>query len=281
MVDLNFILKNADQVLANKGLVKDCEDETVRQFLYFLYAAIDMYRYMNDAERNKAGYWYRIFKGTYTLRDFLKERKRKREKEKSPLHPSNKVKSGVKEKAKTVYIYADSGDSGVDEDMESRRNAFYRECMSYKDKYDEEMISDFYAYYGAANKLSKKMCFEEFDYWDTAKMMHLWVNNPISKAKAAAAIKLKRVKGKTANGGGALNGGRVLGCSAAENSPEQKAIAAEREAADAKREAEMAEARKGSIPLEEYTKRNPNSALAKMYAKKPSDAKGVKKQSDA
>jgi len=153
--------------------------------------------------------------------------------------------------------------------------------MSYKDKYDEEMISDFYAYYGAANKLSKKMRFEEFDYWDTAKMMHLWVNNPISKAKAAAAIKLKHAKGKAANGGGALNGGRGLGGRSAENSDEQKAIAAEREAADAKREAEMAEARKGSIPLEEYTKRNPNSALAKMYAKKPSDAKGVKKQSDA
>jgi Zn-dependent peptidase ImmA (M78 family) len=104
MIDIDFIKNNADQVLANKGLVKGCEDETVRQFLHHLYVAIYMYRYMNDAERNKAGYWYRIFKGTYTLRNFLKERKRKREKEKSPLHPSNKVKSGVKEKAKTVYI---------------------------------------------------------------------------------------------------------------------------------------------------------------------------------
>lgn len=265
MIDIDFIKNNADQVLANKGLVKGCEDETVRQFLHHLYVAIDMYRYMNDAERNKAGYWYRIFKGTYTLRNFLKERKRKREKEKSPLHPSNKVKSGVKEKAKTVYIYADSNDSGVDGDMELRRNAFYRECMSYKDKYDEEMISDFYAYYGAQNKLSKKMRFEEFNYWDTAKMMHLWENNPISKAKAAAAIRLERAKKGGAGRGGS---GKVLGCSAAENSPEQKAIAAEREAADAKREAEMAEARKNSVSLEEYAKAHPDSLLAKMSAKK-------------
>ena len=273
MIELNFIKNNADQVLANKGLVKGCEDETVRQFLHHLYVAIDMYRYMNDAERNKAGYWYRIFKGTYTLRNFLKERKRKREKEKSPLHPSNKVKSGVKEKAKTVYIYADSNDSGVDGDMESRRNAFYRECMSYKDKYNEEMISDFYAYYGAQNKLSKQMRFEEFNYWDAAKMMHLWENNPISKAKAAAAIRLERAKKGGAGRGGSLNGGRGLGGRNAahpsgENSDEQKAIAAEREAADAKREAEMKAAREGSISLEEYAKTHPDSVLAKKYAKK-------------
>jgi hypothetical protein len=149
--------------------------------------------------------------------------------------------------------------------MELRRNAFYRECMSYKDKYDEEMISDFYAYYGAQNKLSKKMRFEEFNYWDTAKMMHLWENNPISKAKAAAAIRLERAKKGGAGRGGS---GKVLGCSAAENNPEQKAIAAEREAADAKREAEMKAAREGSISLEEYVKTKPDSMLAKMYAKK-------------
>ena len=65
-----------------------------------------------------------------------------------------------------------------------------------------------------------------------------------------------------------MNGGRGLGCRTAENSDEQKAIAAEREAADAKREAEMEEARKGSIPFEEYAKKNPNSVLAKMSAKK-------------
>ena len=90
MMDNNLIERNVDQVLADKGLVKDYKDQTVRLLLYHLYTAIDIYRYMSTADKNKAGYWYRIFKGTYTLRNFLKERKRKREKEKSPLHPSYK-----------------------------------------------------------------------------------------------------------------------------------------------------------------------------------------------
>ena len=233
MMNIDEIKYNVDQVLADKGMVKDYPDLNVRQMLYHLYIAIDTYRYMSTADKNKAGYWYRIFKGTYTLRNFLKERKRKREKEKSPLHPSYKVKSGVKEKANKIYIYADSGDSGVGEDLESRRNAFFRECMSFKDKYDEQMIMDFYAYYSTPNKLSKKMRFEDFEYWDTAKLMHIWVNNPISKAKAAADIKLKRTKNTTA---------------------QATADAAERASDNDRLEREIEERKKNAVSYEEWLK---------------------------
>ena len=242
-MNIDEIMHNVDQVLTDKGMVKDYPDQNVRQMLYHLYIAIDTYRYMSTADKNKAGYWYRIFKGTYTLRNFLKERKRKREKEKSPLHPSYKVKSGVKEKAQRLYIYADSGDSGVGEDLESRRNAFFRECMSYKGKYDEQMILDFYAYYSMPNKLSNKMRFEDLAYWDTAKLMHIWVNNPISKAKAAADIKLKRTKKTTTQ--------------AAENS----ADAAEREDANARLEQEIAERKAGAVSYEEWLKMKDTHSL--------------------
>ena len=238
MMDNNLIERNVDQVLADKGLVKDYKDQTVRLLLYHLYTAIDIYRYMSTADKNKAGYWYRIFKSTYTLRNFLKERKRKREKEKSPLHPSYKVKSGVKEKGTSVYIYADSKDSGVGEDLESRRNAFYRECLSFKDKYDEQMILDFYAYYSTPNKLSNKMRFEDFEYWDTAKLMLIWMNNPISKAKAAADIKLKRTKKDTAQ--------------AAANTAEQQAIAAKREQDNERLFRQIEENKKGAVSREEW-----------------------------
>ena len=237
-MNIDEIKHNVDQVLTDKGMVKDYPDQNVRQMLYHLYVAIDTYRYMSTADKNKAGYWYRIFKGTYTLRNFLKERKRKREKETSPLHPSYKVKSGVKEKAQRIYIYADSGDPGVDEDLESRRNAFFRECMSYKDKYDEQMILDFYAYYSTPNKLSKKMRFEDFDYWDTAKLMHIWMNNPISKAKAAAAIKLARAEKKSAP--------------QAVNTQEKQALAAKRAEDNEKLEREIAERKQGAVSYEEY-----------------------------
>ena len=87
MMKTEEIVNNVDSLLTDRGLVKEYKEQAVRLLLYHLYVAIDIYRYMTVAERNKAGYWYRIFKGSYTLRNFLKERKRKRDKEKSPPAP--------------------------------------------------------------------------------------------------------------------------------------------------------------------------------------------------
>jgi hypothetical protein len=134
------------------------------------------------------------------------------------------------------------------------------------------MITSFYYYWAQENRSGKKMLFEMQKTWNTAMRLKNWENRSYQYDNEAAKLRLERAKKGTASGGrsgsGALNGGRGLVGRTAENSDEQKAIAAEREAADAKREAEMEEARKGSIPMEEYTKRNPNSTLAKMSAKK-------------
>jgi hypothetical protein len=108
------------------------------------------------------------------------------------------------------------------------------------------------------------MLFEMQKTWNTAMRLKNWENRSYQYDNEAAKLRLERAKKGTAGAGrgsGALNGWRRLGCRTAENSDEQKAIAAEREA-------EMEEARKGSIPFEEYAKKNPNSVLAKMSAKK-------------
>ena len=233
--------QTVDRQLVDAGMKSDHEEQAIRQMFFHLFCAIRYYRDMTYAEKNKAGFLYRTkFKNTYSLTGFFKERKRKRDKKSSPLHPSYKEESGVKEKGKMVYIYADSGDSGEGEDLESRRNAFYRECMSFKDDYDEQMIMDFYAYYSTPNRHSKKMRFEDFEYWDTAKQMRIWANNPISKAKAAADIKLKRTKKNIEQ--------------AVATTTEQQAIAAKRAEDNEKLEREIAERKAGAVSYEEYLK---------------------------
>ena len=233
--------QTVDRQLVDAGMKSDHEEQAIRQMFFHLFCAIRYYRDMTYAEKNKAGFLYRTkFKNTYSLTGFFKERKRKRDKKSSPLHPSYKEESGVKEKGKMVYIYADSRDSGEGEDLESRRNAFYRECMSFKDDYDEQMIMDFYAYYSTPNRHSKKMRFEDFEYWDTAKQMRIWANNPISKAKAAADIKLKRTKKNIEQ--------------AVATTTEQQAIAAKRAADNEKLEREIRERKAGAVSYEEYLK---------------------------
>ena len=99
MMNMEEIQNKVDILLGDKGLTKDGEEQAVRQLLFHLYTAIDTYRYMTFSEKNKAGFWYRTFKSSYRLTGFLKERKRKRDKEKSPLHPSYKEReTEVKEK---------------------------------------------------------------------------------------------------------------------------------------------------------------------------------------
>jgi hypothetical protein len=100
------------------------------------------------------------------------------------------------------------------------------------------------------------MRFEMEKTWNTAMRLASWAERSYQYENEAAKLRLERAKVK----------GKTTG-SSAENAAEQKAIAAQREAADAKREAEMEVARKNSISFEEYAKAHPDSALAKMRGK--------------
>ena len=77
MIKIDEIKSNVSLLLDDRGLTTSRKEPMVRQLLYHLYVAMDIYRYMTVAERNKAGFWYRAFKGSYRLAGFLKERKRK------------------------------------------------------------------------------------------------------------------------------------------------------------------------------------------------------------
>ena len=217
---MNFeeIKCNVDHVLSDRGLTVDYKEQAVRQLLYHLYIAIDIYRYMTFSEKNKAGFWYRI----------LKERKRKRDKEKSPLHPSYKEReTEVKEKAqKNIYI--------------AGREVFHQECLGYVDKYDEQRLADFYNYWSEVNEKTGKMRFEEQRYWNTERRLKRWMNTSYSADNSAAALRLEREKKKTVK--------HVA------TTVEQQAIAAKRAADNARLEQEIRERKAKAVSHEEYLK---------------------------
>ena len=73
MQQIEIIQNNVDRLLADKGLGMEGREPLVSQMLHHLYVAMDIYRYMTQEEKNKAGYWFRMFKNSYTLKNFLKE----------------------------------------------------------------------------------------------------------------------------------------------------------------------------------------------------------------
>ena len=175
-----------DNLLMDRGLAEDGEEQAVRLLLYHLYIAIDIYRYMTGAERLRAGYWYRTFRGSFSLTGFLKERKRKRDKEKSPLHPSYKERETTgKEKAqKDPPTVSDA------------REVFHQECLQRIGQYDQQRLADFYNFYSEENPATGKMRFEEERYWNIDKRLKRWMNTEYSAANTVAAIRMKRLEKK-------------------------------------------------------------------------------------
>ena len=248
MMQTEIIEQTVDRQLADVGIKRDFEEQAVRLMFFHLFCAIRCYRDMTYAEKNTAGYWYRKkFKNDYSLTGFFKERKRKRDKKKSPLHPSYKEESGVVEKDEKI-----TKKEGVDfgAALKAKQDAFWRTLLPYKEKYGQPMLERFQAYWAAPVNGTLTLLWETKETWSVSYRLKSWSKSPIELDAQNAEIRLERTKKKTAKA--AVN---------TENSEAQKAIAAEREAADAQREEATANAKAVSITMEEYLKKNPNSIL--------------------
>ena len=235
-MNIDEIMHNVDQVLTDKGMVKDYPDQNVRQMLYHLYIAIDTYRYMSTADKNKAGFWYRTFKSSYRLTGFLKERKRKRDKEKSPLHPSYKEReTEVKEKGeKQTEQNTATGDAVLE--------GFRKECLRHVGQYGQELVEDFYYHWKQVDKKTGKRLFEGKRCFDIDSQLRAWSKSEYTLSKETAALRLERAKGK--------DGGKQQ----AANTADQQAIAAKRDEDNARLEQEIEARKAGAVSYEEWLK---------------------------
>ena len=221
--------QTVDRQLVDAGMKSDYEEQAVRLLLFHLFCAIRYYRDMTYAEKVKAGFLYRKkFKNDYSLTGFLKERKRKREKKNSPLHPSYKeTETEVKEKEEKIFFIAG-------------REDFHQECLRYVGIYDEQRLADFYNYWSEADS-DGKMRFQKESYWNTERRLKRWMNNSYSADNTAAAIRLKRTRKKQTQEESAVN-------------QREQAIAAKREEDNARLEQEIEARKAGAVSYEEWLK---------------------------
>ena len=237
MMNIDEIKCNISHLLEDRGLTREYKEQAVRLLLYHLYVALDIYRYMTLSEKNKAGFWYRTFKNSYRLTGFFKERKEKREKKKSPLHPSYKEReTEVKEKEEKTHTHFTRV---ADLDLEERKKRFLAECQSFGNQYDHKEINKFFTYWSMKGRKGGKMRFEREAYWDTAGCMERWMNNNIAATDEKAMLQLEKTKERATK---------------AKNTADLQAIAAKREEDNARLEREIAERKQGAVSYEEYLK---------------------------
>jgi hypothetical protein len=185
---------------------------------------------MTTAERFKAGYWYRNnFQNSYSLTGFFKERKKKREKKKSPLHPSYKEDSGVVEKREET-TYTTKGEAS---NFGARQKAFWEACLNYEQEYGRQLLLKFFCYWAEEVKGTGLMLWETKRSWNMKLRLKAWSKKSYQLDDQTAALRLERAKAKA--------------------TPKQPTIdAAEREEANARLEREIAERKQGAISYEAY-----------------------------
>ena len=234
-MNIDEMKRSIGHLLDDRGLTTDYKEPSVRLLLYHLYVAMDIYRYMTSSEKNKAGFWYRTFKNSYRLTGFLKERKRKRDKEKSPLHPSYKEReTEVKEKEeKTSQCVGQEF-----RDLTERQMAFWLELEQYVGKYDRQTVLRFFYYWAEEDKRTGMMKYETLPSWNTRYRLAIWSKRSYEVDDQAAELRLAKAKGKQQ----------------AANTAVQQAIAAKREEDNEKLEREIAERKQGAVSYEEWLK---------------------------
>ena len=177
----------------------------------------------------------------------LKERKRRKDKEKIPPHPFRKEKESKEKADKILYIA-------------ERREAFHQACLGYVGKYDVKRLADFYRYWSEENPRTGKMKFEGKRYWNLDSRLERWMNTSYCSDNTAAEIRLDRTRKRQAKESADNEQQQAI-------AKQQQAIAAEREAENQQRELALEQSRQNSISLEEYAKKNPDSKLVKMLSK--------------
>ena len=224
--------QTVDRQLVEAGIGCDAEEQAVRPMFFHLFCAIRYYRDMTYAEKNKAGFLYRTkFKNVYSLTGFFKERKRKRDKKGSPLHPSYKEESGVV--GKDYKLHIQQGDAASL--FEIRQKAFWDACLKFEPEYDRQLLLKFFCYWAEQVNGTELMLWETKKSWNMRLRLKAWSKKSYQLDDKAAALRLERAKGKA-------------------TAKQATADAAEREDANARLEQEIAERKAGAVSYEEWLK---------------------------
>ncbi len=238
-MELAKVERYVSDLMTVSGVEKEGREQNVGLALYHLLMSASLHDLMGDDEKELFKALTKKLQFFFCTRLSLKERKRNKEKKIIPPNPLLKEKEKTEKAEKTLSLKVGA------------KEAFYRECQARLGQYDEQQLSDFYNWWSEEDEKGQ-MRFQRERYWNIDNRLKRWVKNKFSAENTAAAIRLKRTKKQQAG----------------DDEQKVRALAAEREMADAQREAEMEKSREGQMTTAEYIKANPDSLMARIYREK-------------
>lgn len=233
-IDNDIVRQLENNRLDNKLGMKDSDrEQRIKLLLTHAYMAVRMYWAMSPEDRSLATEWNRKFRRCFSFKNFLKERKRSTDKGKFPPHPLYK-ETASKDKLQNISL----SPVRVKRTLKVRKMEFWNELLTYEGEYDRQMLLAFYYYWAEQVTGRRRMRLELETSWETKHRLEAWSKRSFAKNDEAAAIRLERIKNKTAK--------------PAVNTQEEQAIAAKRAEDNEKLEQEIAARKQGAVSYEEY-----------------------------
>ena len=238
-------------LLESWALHEDGEERVVWETLHDLLMAVSRYELMSAADKDMTTKLCKKLQYHFETKFSLKERKRKAKKENFPPNPLIKEKQKKEKEENDNTHTAERNFSSLVE----RREEFWKECLQIgKDNnYDSKKVERFFCRWAQVDKTTGRMKFEDEKYWNLEPRLIEWMSNSYTLADDAAATRHTKARGKQQKEG--------------DEERRSKDMAAEREAANARREREHEAAKAGAVTMEEYIAKNPDSVLAKKFGK--------------
>ena len=222
---------NISHLLEDRGVTREYREQRIKLLLTHTYMAVKMYWAMSQEDRIFASQWHKKFRRSFSLRNFLKERKTNSRKSYLPPAPPM-LKKEYKEKTDKNP----PTETRVKRTLKVRQHEFWNELLTFEEKYDRQTLLKFYYYWSEQVTGRRKMRLELETSWETAYRLAGWVKRSYQAIDEAAALRLERAKGK--------DGGKQQAI----------AVAAKREEDNARLEREIAERKQGAVSYEEYLK---------------------------
>lgn len=218
-------------LLEYSAVYEDGEEADIYQALRHLLMGVALYDLMGEDDRQLTKKLLRKLQYFFSASFCVKERKRNKEKKNIPPNPLLKEKIKKEKAEKNPPTVSDA------------KKAFYNECLGYAKRYDNQQVADFY-YYWSEEDENGKMRWQKERCWKTETRLKRWMKNQYSVADTAAAIRLRKLK--------------------KQQQTNEAVVAAERQQAEARREAEREQDRQRAGGLDEQIAANPDGFLARV-----------------
>lgn len=218
-------------LLEYSAVYEDGEEADIYQALRHLLMGVALYDLMGEDDRQLTKKLLRKLQYFFSASFCVKERKRNKEKKNIPPNPLLKEKIKKEKAEKNPPTVGDA------------KKAFYNECLGYAKRYDNQQVADFY-YYWSEEDENGKMRWQKERCWKTETRLKRWMKNQYSVADTAAAIRLRKLK--------------------KQQQTNEAVVAAERQQAEARREAEREQDRQRAGGLDEQIAANPDGFLARV-----------------